>query len=282
MFIESGTQNESQEFRAPKSFKREVPFPNVVKSALDAAKTTGKYAELYAELFISHQQYLAPFLSFQDQRLMENPAIAVPETKPLTPQILLPTAFEAYLLGTRDNNTGLPITVPEQIIATIAELGNNELDYLARNHRHQHGGFTSQLIRVLTENRVMRVADMQVLAEADTTLGAIIARLKARMVTSEFAKKYRSQTHDAIERIAGCYEVTMDPSGHIIQSFQLPQVRREIIMTPLSTTLNDLTPKQQQGWEFMQLVGKLGNPLVRIVRPYIYEFNSSTPLAITT
>lgn len=251
---------------SPQEFVRPVPFSSVIMGVLSSRQAEENCFQLSLQEAIErgigqNPQFSLSWLAVQEQRKMDNAVLEVYPEADASSVLLPPSALEGYLYG-------LP---PEQIITTLAEMGVDTLDGCTRLHRSNFG-FASRLMQALTDNQLRRGKDTELLEEADTLLGTLLARLRARLLSNPKALRYRDATRSAVARVLPHFASRVDNLFQLVDSYKLPYVQREPGVThPLKYTWNPLNSRQQAGWQFLEKVGKVGHPLLRIARPYVLE-----------
>lgn len=189
----------------------------------------------------------------------DNPVLWIPAAADVANGALRPTGFEPYFLGLD--------RTPQQIVAQIAEIGAQQLDYLAWRHIDD-SYYVSRLLSVLahgqiSEHEPQRSRDRQMLVELDAVLGSLARGLGYRAQINPEARHYREDTHRLTDPFVTTLAYEADAPEQLVEHYELPAVSRAV--TVIAAELHDLaTFRARQGWKFMVLLGdRLGNGPVR-------------------
>ena len=256
-----------------RNFSNSPPFSGLITSSIRMFRRDNGNSSLPLNQILDSsgfQNYLLSYLAFQEQRKIENPVINVKNAFK-NPGFLPPTVLEAYFYHQINPETGRSFSSYD-IVTRIADLGSVSLDSIARLNRHNQ--LASRVVKILSENEVKKPQDILALQEADIVFSAILASLRVSLYTNPSALKYRNITRKEVARGIKNYRVVEDhESGNIKENYILPVVRRSGLVTiPINPVWSNLTPNQQEGWLFAQMLGKTGHPLLRsLARPLIYD-----------
>jgi hypothetical protein len=189
----------------------------------------------------------------------DNPVLWIPPAGDVAAGALRPSGFEPYFLG-----TGL---TPRQIVEQIAEIGAQQLDYLAWRHSddpYYEGRLLSVLAQgQISEHEPQRGQDRQMLIELDAILGALARGLGYRAQINPEARRYREDTHRLTDPFVRSLAYAADAPEQVVERYELPAVSRTAEV--IAAELHDLpTFRARRGWQFMVLLGdRLGNGPVR-------------------
>jgi len=189
----------------------------------------------------------------------DNPVLLIPRRPDLDDGALPPTGFEPYFVGS-------PLA-PKEILVSIAEIGAQQLDHLARQHQEDES-YVARLLSILRTGRIaatgpQRTRDLQSLAQLDALLGSLTRSLGYQAESDEEGRRYRQDTHRLTDPFVHTLTYTVPDEGAIRESYKLPDVSRA--QGAIAPEWRDLpTYRLRRGWRFMALLGdRLGNAPVR-------------------
>ena len=189
----------------------------------------------------------------------DNPVLLIPRRADLDDGALPPTGFEPYFVGSD--------LTPKQILVSIAEIGAQQLDILARQHAEDES-YVARLLSILrtgciARSEPQRTRDLQSLAQLDAMLGSLTGWLGRQAEADEDARRYRQDTHRLTDPLVPALTYSQPDTGAIVASYALPDVSRA--QGAIAPEWRDLpTYRLRRGWRFMALLGdRIGNAPVR-------------------
>lgn len=182
------------------------------------------------------------------------------------------------------SEVGFPEEIDSLAVAkSIGILGAYILESTRIQHKHHDPNRVSRFFRILTTNRLSYKEDWDALIELDSIMGSIVGRLKPLISENTSSTSWQNDTHRALEGYLQSYLYEETTDGRIQEIFRLPPPLKRKCSTDVVPTWKDLPTEMdismvnkriprlnvREGFAFLSLLGKVGNPLLRTAMPSI-------------